>query len=180
MRSNHRRMSLTRDGTGLADAERIRTLLITFGTLQALNVPLCWPLPLKETTQRAAPEVVLLSYGYWQNGLMAPECPRPQYYGGFKRLPILSVAAYGSARRCCTRLEVARIPDLHPTRFTGEQDKVDRVVAITSAASYSAPRTSRPITVILRPRTFGAPSTDSASSRNSEDHSGAPSVCRLP
>jgi len=53
--------------TGLAEPERIRTLMITFGTLQALNVP-----PLmgrwlsQEDDTEGAPELVLLSYGYWQ------------------------------------------------------------------------------------------------------------------
>jgi putative ABC transport system permease protein len=53
--------------TGRAEPERISTLLITFGTLQALNVP-----PLmgrwlsQEDDTEGAPEVVLLSYGYWQ------------------------------------------------------------------------------------------------------------------
>jgi len=53
--------------TGLAEPERVRTLLITFGTLQALNVP-----PLvgrwlsQEDDTEGAPEVILLSYGYWQ------------------------------------------------------------------------------------------------------------------
>ena len=53
--------------TGFAEPERIRTLLITFGTLQVLNVP-----PLigrwlsQEDDTEGAPEVVLLSYGYWQ------------------------------------------------------------------------------------------------------------------
>ena len=53
--------------SGLAEPERISTLLITFGTLQALSVP-----PLKgrwlsqEDDKEGAPEVVLLSYGYWQ------------------------------------------------------------------------------------------------------------------
>ena len=53
--------------TGLAEPERIRTLLVTFGTLQALNVP-----PLmgrwlsQEDDTEGAPEVVLLSHGYWQ------------------------------------------------------------------------------------------------------------------
>ena len=53
--------------TGLAEPERIRTLLITFGTLQVLNVP---PLMGRWLSQEddtgGAPEVVLLSYGYWQ------------------------------------------------------------------------------------------------------------------
>ena len=53
--------------TGLAEPERIRTLLITFGTLQALQVP---PLMGRWLSQEddtpGAPEVVLLSYGYWQ------------------------------------------------------------------------------------------------------------------
>jgi putative ABC transport system permease protein len=53
--------------TGFAEPERIRTLLITFGTLQVLNVP-----PLvgrwlsQEDDTEGAPEVVLVSYGYWQ------------------------------------------------------------------------------------------------------------------
>jgi putative ABC transport system permease protein len=53
--------------TGLTEPERIRTLLITFGTLQVLNVP-----PLmgrwlsQEDDTEGTPEVVLLSYGYWQ------------------------------------------------------------------------------------------------------------------
>ncbi len=53
--------------TGLAEPERIRTLQITFGTLQALSVP-----PLmgrwlsQEDDTEGTPEVVLLSYGYWQ------------------------------------------------------------------------------------------------------------------
>ena len=53
--------------TGLAEPERVSTLLITFGTLQALNVP-----PLmgrwlsREDDTEGAPEVVLLSYDYWQ------------------------------------------------------------------------------------------------------------------
>jgi len=53
--------------TGLSEPERISTLLITFGTLQVLNVP-----PLmgrwlsQEDDTEGAPEVVLLSYGYWQ------------------------------------------------------------------------------------------------------------------
>src|SRR5260370_25584089 len=53
--------------TGLAEPERIATLLITFGTLQALKVP-----PLmgrwlsQEDDTEGAPEVVLLGYGYWQ------------------------------------------------------------------------------------------------------------------
>src|SRR5882672_8078791 len=53
--------------TGLAEPERTRTLLITFGTLQVLNVP-----PLlgrwlsHEDDTPGAHEVVLLSYGYWQ------------------------------------------------------------------------------------------------------------------
>lgn len=53
--------------TGLAEPERIRTLLITFGVLPALNVP---PLMGRWLSQEddtpGAPEVVLLSYGYWQ------------------------------------------------------------------------------------------------------------------
>jgi putative ABC transport system permease protein len=53
--------------TGLAEPERTRTLLITFGVLQALKVP-----PLlgrwlsQEDDTQGAPDVVLLSYGYWQ------------------------------------------------------------------------------------------------------------------
>jgi predicted permease len=53
--------------TGLAEPERARALLITSGTLQSLNVP-----PLlgrwlsQEDDSPGAPEVVLLSYGYWQ------------------------------------------------------------------------------------------------------------------
>lgn len=53
--------------TGLAEPERTRTLLVTFGTLQSLNVP---PLLGRRLSQEddtpGAPEVVLLSYGYWQ------------------------------------------------------------------------------------------------------------------
>ena len=53
--------------TGFAEPERIRTLLITFGTLQVLNVP---PLMGRWLSQEddtpGSPEVVLLSYGYWQ------------------------------------------------------------------------------------------------------------------
>lgn len=53
--------------TGFAEPERIRTLLITFGTLQVLDVP---PLMGRWLSQEddtpGAPEVVLLSYGYWQ------------------------------------------------------------------------------------------------------------------
>ena len=53
--------------TGLAEPERISALSITFGTLQTLNVP-----PLigrwlsREDDTEGAPEVVLLSYDYWQ------------------------------------------------------------------------------------------------------------------
>ncbi|HLK63786.1 MAG TPA: ABC transporter permease [Bryobacteraceae bacterium] len=53
--------------TDLAEPQRVRALLITFGTLQALNVP-----PLtgrwlsQEEDTEGSPEVVLLSYGYWQ------------------------------------------------------------------------------------------------------------------
>jgi predicted permease len=53
--------------TGLAEPERIRTLLITFGTLQVLNVPALMGRWLsQEDDTEGAPEVVLLSYGYWQ------------------------------------------------------------------------------------------------------------------
>jgi putative ABC transport system permease protein len=53
--------------TGLAEPERISTLMITFGTLEVLNIP-----PLlgrwlsREDDTQGAPECVLLSYGYWQ------------------------------------------------------------------------------------------------------------------
>jgi putative ABC transport system permease protein len=52
---------------GLAEPDQARTLLITFGILQALNVP-----PLlgrwlsQEDDTPGAPDVVLLSYGYWR------------------------------------------------------------------------------------------------------------------
>jgi len=53
--------------TGLVEPERISTLLITFGTLQALNVlPLMGRWLSQEDDTDGAPEVVLLSYGYWQ------------------------------------------------------------------------------------------------------------------
>src|ERR1051326_6087877 len=53
--------------TGLAEPERVETLLVTFGILQSLHVP-----PLlgrwisQEDDTPGAPETVLLSYGYWQ------------------------------------------------------------------------------------------------------------------
>lgn len=53
--------------TGFAEPERARILLITFGTLQALNVP---PLHGRWLSQEddtpGSADVVLLSYGYWQ------------------------------------------------------------------------------------------------------------------
>src|SRR5262249_42493394 len=53
--------------TGLAGPERVRTLLITFGTLQALGVqPVMGRWLSQEDDTPGAPEVVLLSYGYWQ------------------------------------------------------------------------------------------------------------------
>jgi hypothetical protein len=53
--------------TGIAEPERIRTLLITFGTVETLNVPPVVGRWLsEEDDQPGAPEVVLLSHGYWQ------------------------------------------------------------------------------------------------------------------
>ena len=58
--------------TGLAEPERARVLDVTFGTLQALNVP---PLLGRWITQEddapGAPEVVLLGHGYWQRRFTA-------------------------------------------------------------------------------------------------------------
>jgi len=53
--------------TGVAEPERTRMILVTFGLLQAMDVPPLlgrW-LSLEDDTP-GAPEVVLLSYGYWQ------------------------------------------------------------------------------------------------------------------
>jgi putative ABC transport system permease protein len=53
--------------TGFAEPERTRMILVTFGLLQAMDVPPLlgrW-LSLEDDTP-SAPDVVLLSYGYWQ------------------------------------------------------------------------------------------------------------------
>src|SRR5262245_43595314 len=53
--------------TGLAEPERTRVMLVTYGTLQALGVrPLLGRELSQEDDTPGAPDVVLLSYGYWQ------------------------------------------------------------------------------------------------------------------
>jgi putative ABC transport system permease protein len=53
--------------TGLAEPEQTRTLLVTSGTLQSLNVsPLLGRWLSQEDDTPGAPEAVLLSYGYWE------------------------------------------------------------------------------------------------------------------
>uniref|UniRef100_Q01SC3 Permease n=1 Tax=Solibacter usitatus (strain Ellin6076) TaxID=234267 RepID=Q01SC3_SOLUE len=53
--------------TGLAEPERVPTVRITLGTLQVLRVPpLIGRWPSQEDDTEGAPEVILLSYGYWQ------------------------------------------------------------------------------------------------------------------
>ena len=53
--------------TGLAEPEEVRTVLVTNGTLQALNVQPVLGRWLDQTDQiPQGPETVMLTYGYWQ------------------------------------------------------------------------------------------------------------------